>query len=267
MIKNRNKVLAVLIAILVVLSGCMKTFPVTNPNPPVATDDGNNPPDPPTAPDWPSPAGDVVGKIVVGYQGWFACIGDGSPINGWWHWSNNWSQAPSLSNNGIISWPDMKDYVKKYPTAFANLGNGQPATLFSSYDDQSVDVQFSWMAQYGIDVAALQRFSPVGGEGPIRDAMAAKVKAAAEKNKVKFYIMYDVTSWTAMKEEIKTDWTNKMKAYTASTAYAVQNGKPVVCIWGFGFNDDKRPFAVDECLDVIKFFKDQGCYVIGGVAT
>jgi len=33
-----------------------------------------------------SPVGDVVGKITVGYQGWFACLGDGAPINGWWHW-------------------------------------------------------------------------------------------------------------------------------------------------------------------------------------
>ncbi len=29
-----------------------------------------------------SAAGDVVGKITVGYQGWFAAIGDGAPING-----------------------------------------------------------------------------------------------------------------------------------------------------------------------------------------
>ena len=28
-----------------------------------------------------SAAGDVVGKITVGYQGWFACIGDGAPID------------------------------------------------------------------------------------------------------------------------------------------------------------------------------------------
>ncbi|HEY6785935.1 MAG TPA: hypothetical protein VI365_01365, partial [Trebonia sp.] len=41
-----------------------------------------------------SPAGDVVGKITVGYQGWFACIGDGAPINAWWHWSQNESQPP-----------------------------------------------------------------------------------------------------------------------------------------------------------------------------
>src|ERR1700739_3509771 len=48
-----------------------------------------------------SPAGDVVGKIAVGYQGWFACIGDGAPINGWWHWSQNWSQPPSPSNDAL----------------------------------------------------------------------------------------------------------------------------------------------------------------------
>src|ERR1041385_5076065 len=45
-----------------------------------------------------SQAGDVVGKITVGYQGWFACTGDGSPINSWWHWSQNWSQPPSPAN-------------------------------------------------------------------------------------------------------------------------------------------------------------------------
>ena len=40
-------------------------------------DDGDdNPTDKPDT--WPSPAGDVVGKITVGYQGWFACKGDGS---------------------------------------------------------------------------------------------------------------------------------------------------------------------------------------------
>src|SRR5438309_1553672 len=79
--------------------------------------------------------GDVVGKITVGYQGWFACIGDGAPINAWWHWSQNWSQPPSPTNNGTLrAWPDMRDYPSGYQTAYANLGNGSPATLFSSYD-------------------------------------------------------------------------------------------------------------------------------------
>ncbi|MER7279511.1 discoidin domain-containing protein [Dactylosporangium sp. NPDC000244] len=214
-----------------------------------------------------SAPGDVVGKVTVGYQGWFACIGDGAPINGWWHYSPNWSQSPAPGACSITCWPDMRDFTKGYRTNFANLGNGQPANLFSSYDQQTVDTHFRWMQQNGCDTAALQRFNPNGGEGATRDAMAQKVRSAAEAYGRKFYIMYDVTWWLTMQNEIKADWTNKMAAHTASSAYARQNGKPVVCIWGFGFNDDGRPFAPAACLDVINWFKGQGCYVIGGVPT
>lgn len=239
---------------------CSKEAPVTDPN--GENNGGTN-----TVVTWPSPTGDVVGKITVGYQGWFACIGDNSPINGWWHWTQDWSKIPSPTNKALGSWPDMNDYTNKYPTAFANLNNGKPATLFSSYDDQTVDVQFLWMQQYGVDCAALQRFNPTGGEGPIRDAVTAKVKTAAEKYGIKFYIMYDVSGWTNMQTEMKNDWTKKIKAYTSSPAYAMQNGKPVICIWGFGFNDPNHNFTTAQCLDVINFFKSEGCYVIGGVPT
>ena len=214
-----------------------------------------------------SPPGDVVGKISVGYQGWFACIGDGSPLNGWWHWSQNWSQPPSPGNNAIKAWPDVRDYANTHQTAYSNLNNGQPATLYSNHDQQVVDTQFRWMQENGCDTAALQRFNPTGGEGPIRDAITAMVRSAAEQYARKFYIMYDVTNWTNMQSEIKADWTNKMSAYTASSAYARQNDKPVVCIWGFGFNDDGRPFTPAQCQDVINWFKGQGVYLIGGVPT
>jgi chitodextrinase len=212
-----------------------------------------------------SAPGDVVGKITVGYQGWFACIGDGAPINAWWHWSQNWGQPPSPSNNVIKAWPDMAEYTRSYHTAYPNYGNGQPANLFSSYDQSTVDTHFLWMQQNGCDTAALQRFNPNSSEGPTRDAMAGKVRAAAESHARKFYIMYDVTGWTAMQQEIKTDWTSKMSTHATSAAYARQNGKPVVCIWGFGFNDANHPWDPATCLDVINWFKGQGCYVIGGV--
>ncbi|MFG2779279.1 discoidin domain-containing protein [Streptomyces prunicolor] len=209
--------------------------------------------------------GDVVGKITVGYQGWFACGGDGAPINGWWHWSQDWGQPPSPTNTNIKCWPDVRDYTSTYQTSYAALGNGRPAKLFSSYDQQTVNTHFLWMQQNNIDTAALQRFNPTGGEGPTRDAMATKVRSAAESYGRKFYIMYDVSNWTNMQSEIKTDWTNKMSAHTASSAYAKQNGKPVVCMWGFGFDDPNHPFTADACLDVVNWFKNQGCYVIGGV--
>lgn len=251
------------IALIAFLSAACSKTPVTKPD----GGGGNNGGGTTNPVAWPSPAGDVVGKVTAGYQGWFACIGDNSPINAWWHWTQDWAKTPSPANKGMVSWPDMKDYTNKYATGFANLNNGQPATLFSSYDDQTVDVQFSWMKQYGIDVAALQRFNPNGVEGPIRDAVTTKVKKYAEKYDRKFYIMYDVSGWTNMQAEVKADWTNKMKAYISSSAYAKQNGKPVVCIWGFGFNDNNHAFTTTQCLDVINFFKTEGCYVIGGVPT
>jgi hypothetical protein len=212
-----------------------------------------------------SAAGDVVGKVTVGYQGWFACIGDGAPIDGWWHWSQNWSQPPSPGNNAIKAWPDMREYARWYQTGYANASNGDAAVLFSSYDQSTVNAHFRWMQQNGCDTAALQRFNPNSSEGPTRDAMAAKVRSAAETYGRKFYIMYDVTGWTNMQPEIKTDWTSKMSAHTASAAYARQNGKPVVCIWGFGFNDSNHPWDAATCLDVVNWFEGQGVYLIGGV--
>ena len=214
-----------------------------------------------------SPVGDVVGKITVGYQGWFACLGDGAPINGWWHWSQNWSQPPSPGNNVIKCWPDMRQYATGYQTAYANFNNGQPATLFSSYDQQTINTHFQWMQQNGCDTAALQRFNPNGAEGPTRDAVAAKVRTAAQTYGPRFYIMYDVSGWTNMQSEIKADWTGKMSALTSSPAYARQNGTPVVGIWGFGFNDANHPWSPSACLDVITWFQGQGCYVMGGVPT
>ncbi|MGA5302672.1 discoidin domain-containing protein [Nucisporomicrobium flavum] len=214
-----------------------------------------------------SPPGDVVGAVTAGYQGWFSCPGDGAPIGGWWHWSRDRFQPPSPSNTTIVSWPDLSDVDHGYPTAYPNLGNGQPARSFSSYDQQTVDTHFRWMREHGIDTAALQRFNPFGDEGPTRDAMTVKVRAAAEATGRKFYVMYDVTGWTSMQSQLKQDWSAKMSAHTASPAYARQNGRPVVCVWGFGFDDPGRPFEPAACLDVIAWLKAQGCYVIGGVPT
>ena len=83
--------------------------------------------------------------------------------------------------------------------------------------------------------------------------------------------MYDVSGWNsnAMPAQIEYDWTNIMVQLqiTNSPMYARQNGKPVVCIWGFGFNDANHPWGAATCASVIDFFKNQGCYVIGGVPT
>ena len=214
-----------------------------------------------------SAPGDVVGKITVGYQGWFACIGDGAPIDAWWHWSQNEAQAPSPSNENLKAWPDMTIYDKGYTTAYANLNNGGAPNLFSSYDQQVVNEHCSLMQANDLDTIALQRFDPNGSEGPTRNAITAMVNTGAQNYGRKFYIMYDATGWTNMKTEMPTDWTNVMSQYASSSAYAHQNGKPVVGIWGFGFNDANHPWDAADCLSVVQWFQSQGCYVMGGVPT
>ena len=105
-----------------------------------------------------SPPGDVVGKLSVGYQGWFVAEGDGSPINQWFHWTHEKPGKPRPENVKFEIWPDTREYTKLYDTGYAHLGNGQPAKLFSSWDDQTIDTHFKWMEQNGIDNAAIQRF-------------------------------------------------------------------------------------------------------------
>jgi hypothetical protein len=213
-----------------------------------------------------SAPGDIVGKVTVGYQGWFGDQGDGSPYNSWTHMN-------------LESWPDVRQYTTTYsgvpieqagvvgPPFTGNLGNGQPAKMFSSYDQSTVNIHFLWMQQNNIDCVALQRFGAAINTDPrekgFRDGMATKVQSAAQTYGRKFFIMYDISGWTNFQTEIKTDWTNDMQAHTSSSAYAMQNGKPVVCIWGVGFTN--RPGNVSSWSDVINWFKSQGCYVIVGV--
>ncbi|RZA06704.1 MAG: carbohydrate-binding protein, partial [Moraxellaceae bacterium] len=218
--------------------------------------------------------GDIVGKISVGYQAWFNAKGDGSPFGCWFHWSNN-CDAPTPNNNVKFEvYPDTREYSKLYQSNLANLANGSPARLFSSFDQETLNKHFEWMQAYNIDTAALQRFGASEVDTPDgyrdnRDIVASKVRNAAESFGRKFYVMYDITglgkNWVAA---VKHDWTatavNKLQL-TSSSAYARQNGKLVVCIWGIGFTHTQG--TPTETAELIAWFKNQNIYVIGGVPT
>lgn len=198
---------------------------------------------------------DVVGKVTVGYQGWFSAKGDGSPVNNWGH-------------QNLEMWPDLSEYKTTYEVPNLKMPDGKPARMFSSYDDQVVQTHFRWMAESGIDCAALQRFcnelKPGSKIKAQRDGMAEKVMKAAELSNLKFYMMYDSSGWGV--RGIKEDWKDTLidKLHiTSSKAYAHHDGKPVVCIYGFGYKN--WPATAEQALDIIKFFKEQGCYVIGSV--
>ncbi|MEI9866071.1 MAG: hypothetical protein WDN00_16260 [Limisphaerales bacterium] len=43
-------------------------------------------------------------------------------------------------------------------------------------------------------------------------------------------------------------------------------GKPVVAVWGIGFNDG-RDYTLAECRKLVEFLKNDGCTVMVGVPT
>ncbi|MFC8077742.1 glycoside hydrolase family 71/99-like protein [Streptomyces sp. NPDC057307] len=215
----------------------------------------------------------VKGKVYVGYQGWFVCAGDGSPINNWTHWSQG--SAPSPGNQTFELYPDTSAYPAGAltQTGYAKLGNGRPAQLFSSYATAVIEQHFHWMQQYGIDGAALQRFgSDVTAVGQPRlkqrNDIHAKARDAAQKYGRGFYIEYDLSGLTDanMVSALQNDWTNTINGtlgLTNSPSYTREGGKPVVHLWGLGFTN--RPGTVASSLQLINWFKSKGAYVIGGV--
>jgi hypothetical protein len=228
--------------------------------------------------------GDIKGKLIVGYQGWFNCKDDGSPLNSWVHWGGGTiGPRPGFGNLHFDLYPDVREYTNTYQTGLGNLNNGQPAKLFSSYDDQVVNKHVEWMQQYGIDVVALQRFSsgvtPGSTKKAHKDGMALKIRNACEIYGRKFYMMYDLSDMamdTSFIDILRKDWTNTITSASAlnllaSPAYAKEmvNGvlKPVVCIWGFGSKD--RPGDVNSYKTLVNWFKNvAGCYVIiGGIKS
>ncbi|MCL4511182.1 MAG: hypothetical protein M1470_08955 [Bacteroidetes bacterium] len=218
----------------------------------------------------------LVGKVICGYQAWFQCYGDGSPMQKWFGWANgSYRDSTVRPRAGFLSfdiYPDISDYSPSslFQTGFQNLGDGRSAKLFSSWRDEVIDKHFSWMQAYGIDGIAFQNFT-VGSSDLVykqnHDSESVRIKRAAEKYGRIFYVMYDISTLDASQfDSLKTDWANKQAGVlhlTSSPQYATQNGKPVVAIWGFGFTD--RVGTPSQCLNVINWFKSQGCYVVGGV--
>jgi len=227
----------------------------------------------------------IVGKVVCGYQGWFTCTGDGSPINQWTHWSpTNPPQAGIAPNPNpnltFDAYPDVSIYnpASLYQTNFASLGGGAPSQLFSDYHLDVTDKQFSLMQANGIDGVAFQRFIWEVLVDPRfkanRDTDEVHVRACAEKYQRLFYLVYDLTGLGNVPatndqvrlDSVKGDWKNNMLGklhMTSSPMYATQGGKPVVQIWGIGYNPSTGTSAQQDSL--ITWFKQQGCYVIIGV--
>lgn len=212
----------------------------------------------------------LQGKVLVGYQGWFRCPGDGSPANAWSHWSRG--NAPSAETMSVDVYPDTSELSTKSlcPLTTESV-HGDPGILFSSFPRETVEKHFEWMRQYGIDGALLQRFvSDIPGDRREGDTVLKNVLASAESQHRVFAVEYDVSGAHSDRvlQQLQLDWTYLTDTVHVanSPAYLRMNGKPVVSIWGFGFNDGSHIDDPKLALEIIRWFQQNAHVVLmGGV--
>ncbi len=218
------------------------------------------------------------GHLVVGFQGWFMCPGDGRPNGGWWHWfAGGKADAAHLR---IDLLPDVGelDPDEICPTDLVTA-DGKPIGLFSDQNPKTVARQFRWMRDAGIDTAAIQRFlvdldpvHPVAGPAAV-DRVLRNALAGAESADRGVMVMYDIVGadperWADI---LATDWAALLaRGITGSPAYQRHRGHPVLAIAGVGSND--RPGTAAEMLALLAKLRAEsapygGVTLMGSVAT
>ncbi|MDR2463655.1 MAG: hypothetical protein LBD30_07750, partial [Verrucomicrobiales bacterium] len=220
------------------------------------------------------PDTDLNGKVVAGYQGWFAPEGDGANL-GWFHYGVNHGKfEPGFCTFDM--WPDVSEFDadELYATPF-RFADGQVAKVFSSANRKTVDRHFKWMKDYGVDGAALQRFgSNLRSEKmrDWRDTILAHCREAADRHGRLWFIMYDLSGMNdeTLETLIISDWKRLIDSgdFRKDTTHATYRGKPLVSLWGIGFDDNRR-YSPSACAKLIDFLKNDPKYggnaVMGGV--
>lgn len=217
----------------------------------------------------------LTGKVIVGYQGWFNCEGDGAKL-GWTHWARHRGKAFAPGNVTVDLWPDMTEFDtdERYATGFTHQ-DGTAGEVFSSGNRKTVLRHFEWMRDYGIDGAFLQRFAHGLGRDDSKlhkDNVLAHVREGANRTGRSYAVMYDLSGLpNGGTDVVRRDWMvlHGQQKITRDPAYQRHSGKPIVAVWGIGFNDRNKPreYTLTECIELIAFLKRQGCAVMLGVPT
>jgi len=210
----------------------------------------------------------LVGKVLAGYQGWFATPNDADDM-GWRHWG-----SPTPDKITVDMWPWLEEYNANqvYPAGAMVHQDGRPAYLFSSRDPETVQRHFRWMRKHNIDGAYLQRFVTRGNSGfyGAPEFVLNNVRAAANQEGRVWAIEYDVSSLDtdANPFEVMTnDWQFLVNQchILDDPRYLRENGKPVLFIWGFSVTD--RNFTVAQADEIVSWFTNQNLHLIGGVGS
>ena len=218
----------------------------------------------------------IIGKVLAGYQGWFNTPTDGSN-RGWQHYKTA-SGAFEPGEVTVDFWPDMSeaDADEKYATPFTHK-DGSQANVFSSTNTKTVNRHFKWMNDYGIDGVFFQQFaSNLRSNNPKGRANALvvfdNIIAGAKANNNRLVsVMYDLSGSNAtgtMVNDIKEHWQEMaikhgVNENTKEYVLTYQQ-KPVVAIWGVGFNRTDN-YDLDDIEELINYFKNDGCAVLLGV--
>ena len=202
----------------------------------------------------------LIGKHLVGYQGWFCTPNDGQN-RGWDHWFRN--NAPSGANAVFDLWPDTREYFDSELTATGmTLRTGQPARLYSCGNQRTVTRQFDWMADVGIDGVSIGRFVD-GTRDPVTrqrlDGVLDRVRRAAESTGRVFFVWYDITGCppASFVNDVLTDWTylRQQIRIHQSPSYLHHGGKPIVGLWAAG--SGTCPPAANDWIALINALKVQ----------
>ncbi|MGC3967297.1 MAG: glycoside hydrolase family 71/99-like protein [Pirellulales bacterium] len=225
----------------------------------------------------PDDSSTLVGKVMTGYQGWFNADGDGSG-RGWRHYGKRGKFEPGHA--AIDLWPDVSelDADERYATSFRHA-DGRVAEVFSSRNPRTVRRHFRWMREYGIAGAFVQRFA-VETTSPVPlehcNLVLTHCREGANCHGRVYAVMYDLSGLQAGGvRHVIDDWktlVDRMRVGRddADHAYLRHRGKPVVAVWGVGFNDDRK-YTLAECAKLVKFLKEDPTYggntVMLGVPT
>lgn len=211
-------------------------------------------------------ASTMAGKVLCGYQGWFAAEGDGSG-RGWFHYGGRGGFKPG--NCSIDLWPDVSDLDndEKYPTAFRHA-DGSVAHVFSSLNRKTVVRHFQWMKAYGIHGAFVQRFAVqtrnASGLSHCTTVLG-HCREGANRHGRAYAVMYDLSGLRrGQMKEVMADWKRlvdrmRIGRDPRDKAYLHHKGKPVVAVWGVGFSD-RRDYTLDECAQLVDFLKKDKAY-------
>ena len=216
----------------------------------------------------------LTGKVMCGYQGWFGAPGDGRSETNWRHWTKHGGEFAD-GNAKVDLWPDVSDLDanERFPTSL-KLADGRPAEVFSSFEKSTVLKHFKWMRDYGIDGVFVQRFA-TGLKSPNAlqhcNTVLANCREGANRFGRTYAVMYDLSGLDAGQvANVMDDWRmlRRKMAITDDPAYLHHHGKPVVSVWGIGFNDH-RAYTLAECEKLVDFLKNDpevgGCTVMIGV--